>query len=151
MIIDHLNNINLYKGLSDDIYLGLDFLQNVNSNIGLGTYNINNRVKAIIESYNTELNKEQEFESHKHVVDIQCPVIGVERVFWSPVTDMNIKIPYDKFKDKTIFINSNKNFSHVDIGNRIFAIMFENDGHSPQHCVDLPQTIKKITIKVSIR
>ena len=151
MIIDNLNNINLYKGLSDDIYSGLGFLQNVNSNIELGIYNINNRVKAIIECYNTELNKEQEFESHKHVVDIQCPVIGNERVFWSPITDMKIKTPYDKLKDKTIFINSHKNISHVDIGNRIFAIMFENDGHSPQHCVDLPQTIKKITIKVSIR
>ena len=150
MIIDNLNNINLYKGLSDDIYSGLGFLQNVNSNIELGIYNINNRVKAIIECYNTELNKEQEFESHKHVVDIQCPVIGNERVFWSPITDMKIKTPYDKLKDKTIFINSHKNISHVDIGNRIFAIMFENDGHSPQHCVDLPQTIKKITIKVSL-
>ncbi len=150
MIIDNLNNINLYKGLSDDIYSGLGFLQNVNSNIELGIYNINNRVKAIIECYNTELNKEQEFESHKHVVDIQCPVIGNERVFWSPITDMKIKTPYDKLKDKTIFINSQKNLSHVDIGNGIFAIMFENDGHSPQHCVDLPQTIKKITIKVSL-
>jgi YhcH/YjgK/YiaL family protein len=150
MIIDNLNNINLYKEISDDIYSGLGFLQNVNSNIELGTYNINNRVKAIIESYNTELNKEQEFESHKHVVDIQCPVIGIERVFWSPITDMKIKTPYDKLKDKTIFINSHKNLSHVDIGNGIFAIMFENDGHSPQHCVDLPQTIKKITIKVSL-
>lgn len=151
MIIDNLNNINLYKGLSDDIYAGLEFLQNVNSNIGLGTYNINNCVKAIIESYNTELNKEQEFESHKHVVDIQCPIIGVERVFWSPITDMKIKTPYNKSKDKTVFINSHKNSSHVDIGNGIFAIMFENDGHSPQHCEKLPQTIKKITIKVSIR
>mgnify|MGYP000879426666 CR=1 FL=1 len=150
MIIDNLNNINLYKGLSDDIYSGLGFLQNVNSNIELGIYNINNRVKAIIECYNTELNKEQEFESHKHVVDIQCPVIGNERVFWSPITDMKIKTPYDKLKDKTIFINSHKNISHVDIGNRIFAIMFENDGHSPQHCVDLPIKIKKITIKVSL-
>lgn len=81
----------------------------------------------------------------------QCPIIGVERVFWSPITDMKIKTPYNKSKDKTVFINSHKNSSHVDIGNGIFAIMFENDGHSPQHCEKLPQTIKKITIKVSIR
>ncbi len=40
--------------------------------------------------------------------------------------------------------------THVDIGNGVFAIMFENDGHSPQHCVEFPQAIKKITIKVSI-
>jgi len=38
----------------------------------------------------------------------------------------------------------------VDIGNSTFAIMFENDGHSPKHCVDVPQLIKKITVKVSV-
>ena len=39
---------------------------------------------------------------------------------------------------------------YVDIGNRFFAIMFENDGHSPKHCVNHSELIKKITIKVSI-
>ena len=151
MIIDNLNNINLYRGLSDDIFLGLKFLNQVNSNIELGIYNINNRTKAIVETYDTLLNKEQEFESHKYVVDIQCPVIGIERVFWSPITNMKIKKSYDELCDKTIFVNSDKNFSYVDIGNRVFAIMFENDGHSPQHCVATPQIIKKITVKVSLK
>ena len=150
MIIDTLDNINLYRELSDDIYSGLVFLKDVDSDIELGVYTINNRVKAIVEDYGTVCNNSLEFESHKHVVDIQCPVIGTERVFWSPIADMDIKTPYDKKKDRTIFVNPHAQSTHVDIGNRVFAIMFENDGHSPQHCVELPQTIKKITIKVSI-
>ena len=150
MIIDTLDNINIYKELSDDIYAGLLFLHDVDSSIELGVYTINNRVKAIIEEYETVCKNSLEFESHKHVIDIQCPVIGAERVFWSPIADMDIKIPYDKKKDRTILVNPHVQSTHVDIGNGVFAIMFENDGHSPQHCVELPQAIKKITIKVLI-
>ena len=150
MIIDTLDNINLYKELSSDIHEGLLFLQNVDPSIKLGDYTINNRVKAIIEEYDTNCNHSLEFESHKHVVDIQCPVIGTERVFWSPIADMDIKIPYDIKNDRTIFVNPHAQSTHVDIGNKVFAIMFENDGHSPKHCFKSPELIKKITIKVSI-
>jgi len=150
MIVDTLDNINLYKELSDDIYAGLLFLQDVNPGIELGAYTINNRVKAIVEEYETNCNNGLEFESHKHVVDIQCPVIGTERVFWSPIADMDIKIPYDIKNDRTIFVNPHAQSTHVDIGNKVFAIMFENDGHSPKHCFKSPELIKKITIKVSI-
>ena len=150
MIIDTLDNINLYKELSDDIYAGLLFLQGVNPGIELGVYTINNRVKAIVEKYGTKWYSSLEFESHKHVVDIQCPVIGTERVFWSPIADMDIKISYDIKNDRTIFVNPHAQSTHVDIGNKVFAIMFENDGHSPKHCFKSPELIKKITIKVSI-
>jgi biofilm protein TabA len=150
MIIDKLDNIHLYKELSQDLYAGLVFLRDVDSDIKLGVYTINKKIKAIVEEYGTECNKILEYESHKHVVDIQCPIIGIERVFWSPIAGMDIKVPYDKEKDRTIFINSHTQSTHIDIGNRVFAIMFENDGHSPQHCADTVQIIKKITIKVSI-
>ena len=150
MIVDTLDSINSYKELSNDIYAGLVFLKNVDSDIELGVYTINNRVKAIVEDYGTVCNNSFEFESHKHVVDIQCPVIGTERVFWSPIADMDIKIPYDKERDRTILINPHTQSTHVDIGNKVFAIMFENDGHSPKHCFKSPELIKKITIKVSI-
>jgi len=150
MIIDTLDNINIYKELSDDIYAGLLYLKDVDSSIELGVYTINERVKAIIEEYNTNCDNVLEFESHKHVVDIQCPITGTERVFWSPIAGMDIKIPYDKKKDRTFFVSPHVQSTHVDIGNGIFAIMFKNDGHSPQHCVELPQSIKKVTIKVSI-
>ena len=99
MIIDTLDNIYLYKNFSDDIYKGLEFLQNVDPTINLGIYIINKRVKAIVEEYETDFNRPFEFESHKYVVDIQCPIIGVERVFWSPIVGMDIKTPYNENYD----------------------------------------------------
>ena len=61
-----------------------------------------------------------------------------------------MNIPYDHVKDRTFFKDPSLQGTHVDIGNGIFAIMFPEDGHGPQHKVRVKEIIKKITIKVSI-
>ncbi len=150
IIIDTLDNIRTYINLSNDIYSGLQFLKRLEPGISLGSYPINDRVKVIVEEYQTESNRAFEFESHKRVIDIQYAILGVERVFWSPIKDLDIKTPYNEQRDCTIFVNPPSTPGFADIGNSTFAIMFENDGHSPKHCVDVPQLIKKITVKVSV-
>ncbi len=150
MVVDTLKNIEQYKGLSPDIYAGLQFLANAKSEIELGIYQINKNVKAIVSSYTTVDKFERGYESHKNVIDIQYPIIGLERVKWSPIENMNVNIPYDELKDRTFFKDPSKQGTHVDIGNGIFAIMYPEDGHGPQHKVNQKELIKKITIKVSI-
>ena len=150
MVVDTLKNIEQYKGLSPDIYAGLQFLANAKSEIELGIYPINKNVKAIVSSYTTVDEFERGYESHKNVIDIQYPIIGLERVKWSPIENMNINIPYDEAKDRTFYKDPSVQGTHVDIGNGIFAIMFPEDGHGPQHKVGEKKVIKKITIKISI-
>lgn len=151
MIIDQLKNIDIYKGLGDDIYAGLQFLQDAKPDIKLGSYHINENVKAIVTEYETVANFYRGYEAHKHVIDIQYPVRGQERVKWSPIEGMNINIPYDETKDRTFYKDPSPQGTHVDIGDGIFAIMFPGDGHGPQHYVNnKPELIKKITIKISI-
>lgn len=151
MIIDQLKNIERYKDLSVDIYAGLKFLSSVSPDIEIGTYSINNNVKAIVSEYETIENFERGYEAHKHVIDIQYPIIGLERVKWSPIGGMHINIPYDEEKDRTFYKDPSPQGTHIDIGNGIFAIMFPEDGHGPQHYVDKPELIKKITIKITIK
>ena len=150
MIVDSLKNIDLYQNLSADIYAGLKFLQQANPEIELGEYPINNNVKAIVSEYETVELFERGFEAHKHVIDIQYPIRGLERVKWSPIEGMEVNISYDPVKDRTFYKKPSPQSTHVDIGNGIFAIMFPEDGHGPQHYVKAPEIIKKITIKVSI-
>ena len=130
MIVDALDNINQYKSLSANIYKGLKFLAEADPGIALGIHVIDENVAAI---------------------DIQYPIIGVERVKWSPLKGMKINIPYDKEKDRTFYIDPSIQGMNVDIGNGVFAIMFPGDAHSPQHFVDQPERIKKVTIKVKIQ
>lgn len=150
MIVDTLDNIDVYKSLSSDIYAGLQFLKTIDPDISLGTYPINDNVKAIVTEYETVENFERGYEAHKHVIDIQFPIRGLERVKWSPIKDMEVNIPYDKNKDRTFYKNPHHLGTHVNIGNGIFAIMFPEDGHGPQHYVNKPELIKKVTIKISI-
>ena len=150
MILDNIRNIEIYKGISENIYAGLKYLQNVDPEIEIGTYVINDHVKALVMEYETIEVFERGYEAHKHVIDIQFPIRGLERVKWSPIIGMNVNIPYDSEYDRTFYKDPLPQGTHVDIGNGIFAIMFPEDGHSPQHYVDKPELIKKITIKVSI-
>ncbi|MDP1812002.1 MAG: YhcH/YjgK/YiaL family protein [Sediminibacterium sp.] len=150
MVVDSLKNIDIYKGLSLDIYEGLKFLKNASPDIALGIYPINERVKAIVSEYETIEHFARGYEAHNHVIDIQYPIIGLERVKWSPIDGMSINIPYEKENDRTFYKDPHSQGTHVDIGNGIFAIMFPEDGHGPQHYIDKPELIKKITIKVAI-
>jgi len=150
MVVDNLKNIDIYKGLSSDIYAGLQFLVFTQPEIESGIYTINDRVKAIVSEYTTVECFELGYEAHKHVIDIQYPILGVERVKWSPIENMDVNIPYDVNMDRIFYKNPSLQGTHVDIGNSIFTIMFPEDGHAPQHYIDKPELIKKITIKVSI-
>ena len=150
MVVDILNNIDIYKGLSQDIYAGLKFLKNASADIALGIYPVNKKVKAIVSEYETIEHFARGYEAHKYVIDIQYPIIGLERVKWSPIEGMSVNIPYDKEYDRTFYKDPHHQGTNVDIGNGVFAIMFPEDGHSPQHYVGVPELIKKITIKVSI-
>jgi YhcH/YjgK/YiaL family protein len=151
MIYDHIKNLETYKNVSPDIYAGLKFLAEAKPDIELGTYPINERVKAIVSSYPTVECFERGYEAHSHGIDIQFPIIGLERVKWSPIDNMAVNIPYDEVKDRTFYKNPDPVVgTEITIGNGYFGIMFPQDGHSPQHLVGKSEIIKKITIKVAI-
>ena len=150
MILDQISNIHLYRGLSDSIYSGLEFIAKATPEIELGTYKIFPGVKALVTEYETIEDFIRGYESHKHVIDIQYPVIGLERIKWSPISSMDVKTPYDSIRDRTFYHHPSPQATQVDIGNGIFAVMFPEDGHSPQHFISKAEIIKKITIKVSI-
>lgn len=150
MIVDQIKNLEIYKNLSPDIYAGLKYLSTITPDIELGTYVVNDHVKVIVSSYPTVECFERGYEAHKHVVDIQFPIIGRERVKWSPIDGMDVNIQYDEVKDRTFYKNPSPYGCEVIIGEGTFAIMFPEDGHSPQHLVGESEVIKKVTVKVSI-
>lgn len=151
MIVDSITNIDIYKNISPDIYAGLVYLRDMDKSIPLGTYPINDNVYVLISEYETVEVFERGFEAHRHVIDIQYPIRGLERVKWSHIVGMDVNIPYEQENDRTFYKNPHPQATHVDIGNGIFAIMFPEDGHGPQHYVGKPELIKKATVKVAIK
>lgn len=150
MILDKLENLETYKMLSGDIYQGLKFLTQVDPDIPLGSYKINDRLTANVMEYNTVEEFKLGYEAHLKNIDIQYVVYGHERIKWSPIIAMNVKTQYDEKTDATFYDNPSPYGGEIIIGSGNFSIMFPQDGHACQFCVDKPELIKKIVIKVKI-
>lgn len=149
MIFDSIKNARLYYGVHPDIKAGLEYLESLSPEIELGEYIINDNVKAIVSEYMTKEVFERGYEAHRHVIDIQFPIIGRERIKWSNLEGMKMHIDYDPAKDRAFFKNPVEK-TQVDIGNGFFAIFFPEDAHGPQYYVEKPEKIKKVTLKIKM-
>lgn len=150
MVYDNLDNIETYKGLSDDIYEGLVFLKNSNPEIANGVYQINPRVKAIVSEYETKSVNEYGYEAHKRFIDIQCNLKGSEIVGCMPIGRLNEITPYDS-EVEAAFYSTKEKPQEMIIGDGYFVIFYPQDGHMPKLCVDnVPCRVKKVVIKVEI-
>lgn len=149
MIYDSIANISTYKGLSPDLYEGLKYLQQVSSDIAVGTYQINPRVKAIVSEYETKVKNEVGYEAHRKNIDIQYLLKGEERVACLPLDKLKETVPYSEERDAAFFTASIQPIE-MKLGDGYFAIFFPQDGHMPQLCVGEPMMVKKVVVKVEI-
>lgn len=152
MVYDTFDNIELYKGLSDDIYEGLKFLKQATPDLPCGIHEINPRVKAIVSEYETKKVNDNSFEAHRKNIDIQALLQGTERIAFLPVTHLTETKAYDPTTDAA-FYSANDILhlpSYLLLQSAAFAIFYPQDGHMPQLCINEPMIVKKVVIKVKI-
>ena len=149
MIYDKIENIEIYKGLSDEIYEGLRFLKQAPDSVEVGVYEISPKFKAIVSEYETKYINENGYEAHRQYIDIQAVLSGEEHVFCLPIDKLSEIKPYRADIDAA-FYATDKTPLEMEIGNGYFAIFHPQDGHMPQLCADKPLKVKKVVIKVSI-
>lgn len=151
MIFENLSNINIYKGLSADIYEGLAFLSQANTDMENGVFQLSPRVKAIVSEYETKRENECGYEAHKKYIDIQCVLKGQERAACLPIEKLLETKPYSEEDDAAFYTAEIKHQpSYLSLQPGYFAIFFPQDGHMPQLCVEEPQLVKKVVVKVLI-
>jgi len=151
MIYDTLNNIAFYKGLSPDIYEGLKFLQQVNPDIAVGTYQLTPNFKAIVSEYTTKEMNENGYEAHRQNIDIQYLLKGKEKIACLPLEELSVTKPYNEETDAAFYnAVSDHSPSTFDLRPGYFAIFFPQDGHMPCLSVNEPEKVKKVVIKVQL-
>lgn len=151
MVYDNLSNIDLYKGLSTDIYTGLLFLSQVKPDVENGTYLLGSHVKAIVSEYETVVESECGYEAHKRFIDIQCVLKGEECVACLPIERLKETKHYSEEIDAAFYsADINHQPSTISLHPGYFAIFYPQDGHMPQLCVERPQKVKKVVVKVEI-
>ena len=150
MVYDKIDNIETYKGLSEDIYQGLKFLQNATPDTAPGVYQINPRVKAIVSEYETKPENENGYEAHQQYIDIQYLITGEEKINSLPLEYLKETKAYNQDIDAAFYEEANVRPQELLMGNGYFAILYPQDGHMPQLSVTAPVMVKKVVIKVKV-
>lgn len=149
MVYDKIENIETYKGLSEDIYEGLKFLKNASPDLACGVHEINPRVKAIVSEYETKAVNENGYEAHKKFIDIQYLLKGTEKNCCLPIEKLKVTKPYKEEIDAA-FYKADVPAQELALGDRYFVIYWPQNGHMPCLSADSVERVKKVVIKVRI-
>lgn len=148
MIYDNIYNLETYAGISDDIRIGLEWLRDVKPEVGVGVYELSPCAKAIISEYTTKHENEYGYEAHRKFIDIQYLISGKEKVDCLPLEYLKETRAYTVENDAAFYKEAGVKPLELLLGNDFFAIFFPQDGHMPQLCIDEPEFVKKVVIKI---
>ena len=149
MVYDKIENIEIYKGLSDDIYEGLKFLKKATPDLACGVHEFSSRVKAIVSEYETKAVNENGYEAHKKFIDIQYLLKGTEKNCCLPIEKLKVTKPYKEEIDAA-FYEAEVPAQKLLLGDGFFAIYWPQDGHMPCLNADGAEMVKKVVVKVEI-
>ncbi|GMU96200.1 YhcH/YjgK/YiaL family protein [Ignavibacterium album] len=150
MIIDHIENRNLYSSLNSDIKKALDYLSATDfGEIESGKYEIDGEnIFAIVSEYKTKDLSKGKPESHRKYIDVQYVFSGEEFIGYAPLADQKIAEEYNETNDITFY---DCDQSLCLIQKNMFAIFFPTDIHMPGIRVNNSLPVKKIVVKVKVR
>lgn len=149
MILDTLENYQLYSTINERIAKGFAFLRNTDLDaIPSGKHDIEgDTIFALVQEYPTKPLNECKLESHKKYIDIQYVIRGEE--FMGVTTKNNQKIlEQDEDKDYTFYEGTT---SLVRVSKGMFTIFFPDDLHQPCVQTESAAEVKKVVIKVLIQ
>jgi YhcH/YjgK/YiaL family protein len=149
MILDTLENYQLYSTINERIAKGFAFLRNTDLDaIASGKHDIEgDTIFALVQEYQTKPLNECKLESHKKYIDIQYVIRGEELM--GVTTKNNQKIlEQDEDKDYTFYEGTT---SLVRVSKGMFTIFFPDDLHQPCVQTESAAEVKKVVIKVLIQ
>ena len=149
MVYDKIDNIETYKGLSEDIYEGLKFLKNATPDLACGVHEISPRVKAIVSEYETKAVNEKGYEAHRKFIDIQYLLKGKEMNYCLPVEKLKEMKSYNEEIDAA-FYEAEIPTRELMLGDGFFAIYWPQDGHMPCLRESKSNSVKKVVVKVKM-
>lgn len=148
MILDTLENYQLYSSINERIAKGFAFLRHTNLDaIPSGKHHIEgDTIFALVQEYQTKPLNECILENHKKYIDIQYMVRGEELM--GVTTKKNQKIlEQNTENDYTLYEGAT---SLVRVSKGMFAVFFPDDLHQPCVQAESASEVKKVVIKVRV-
>lgn len=147
MIFGKKEELNLYRGISENVAKGIDFLMNFDTTQPEGKYEIDGqKVYALVTSGKTKKSDEPVYEAHRKYIDLQYILSGEEDTGYASVEDCTVTVPYDENGD---YLMVKGEGSEVKVSAGDFYMAFPCDGHRPM-CSKTPGDIRKVIVKIAI-
>jgi len=152
MIIDKIENANLYTSLSKPIALALKALADTDfSEKADGRYDIDgDNLFYLVQRYETQPFETGRLEAHRKYIDIQFISAGEEILGYCPLENLTIEKPYNAEND-VIFYQVPKNVTKVKLFPNYFCILFPADAHLPCRQLTNPSNVTKVVVKVKTK
>jgi YhcH/YjgK/YiaL family protein len=150
MVVDKVENADLYKGLSEGIAKGLELIQDARiAEKQDGKYEVDgDRLFYMIQRYPTKDKDEMLFEAHKDYIDIQLIASGEETIGYAITPTLEVVQPY---KPDVMKCSDPAVFTEVKLTSGMFAIFFPDDAHKP--CYDYgpdKSNVHKLVVKIKV-
>lgn len=148
MILDALENSKRIESLHPLFKQAFDYLKATDfSTLEDGKYPIEGTpMMATVSSLEGKEKRQAAIETHKKYIDIQMPLLGVEKIGWKSACELqDVFIPYNEQQDITFYIDRPTAFTKVYPGH--FVVYFPEDGHAP----GIGQgNIRKVIVKIPV-
>ncbi|MGV8814541.1 MAG: YhcH/YjgK/YiaL family protein [Gelidibacter sp.] len=150
MILDKIENANLYRGVHPGIAKALDYITSADfANLPMGKHEIDGEALFVILKENpTNPIADQLLESHLKYIDVQYVVQGIEKMGVTINAGQKPKKAYDDTDDYMLF---EEPYDIITVKAGMFAIFFPDDIHMPDLTTGEPSLVKKAVFKVRIQ
>jgi biofilm protein TabA len=150
MIVNHIDNVNSYKGLNEKFDKAFEYIQNTNfEKLEPGFYEIEGEELFLnLVEYETKGIEDRVWESHKRYIDIQVIIEGHEFIGYELFERLKIKEDYNE-QDDIYFLEGSLQ-SKVKLEKGDFIICYPQDAHMAGIMVNGHEKVKKAVFKVKL-
>lgn len=148
MILDHIDNIENYKGISKNMDTAIDFIiGNDLSDFSVGKYSVDgDDVFFVVQENEAKDVEEGSSDTRNKYIDIQYIINGQELIGCAPGMLLSVVEEYNASKDKIIFVGTEERRRLTEC---MFGIYFSEDEHV-QSVDDEKVIVKKAVFKIRL-
>lgn len=150
MIVDHISHYDLYKGKNEKIDQAISVIKAMDfKDLQSKTYEVDGEeIYFNLIEYETKLEEERFWESHKKYIDLHYILEGKEFIGYEQFARMNIKENYNEADDYFLLEGSLQ--SKVMLQKDDFMILYPDDVHMTGIKVNEKEKVRKVVFKIKI-
>ncbi|MBQ3188033.1 MAG: YhcH/YjgK/YiaL family protein [Bacteroidaceae bacterium] len=148
MIIDYLENLRSYSGISSNMDKAIEFILNTDlEKLQVGRNEVcGDDIFANVMEAQPRTKEEAPIEIHRKYIDIQIPLTGDEVMGYTPKAQLP-DAEYNADSDAALYPVGMLAAEYFNVKRSMFTVFFPQDGHAP---AVTPVKLRKVIVKVAI-